>query len=189
MTYNKIEYWNQRFDPNNDGTRSRTSTHVNSVKPFIEKNKNILEYGPGVGRMVELYKDQSHINFFDISDIYSSRLKSVCNDKNLKIKKHIINKSGDVRTPFKDNEFDIVCAFEVLLHCPKEEIEDVINELSRIGKKVIVITWYIGGEEKILSGGYTGNYQEIIKKNNLKLHWWDEKTFSHEPKVFFIYGK
>lgn len=189
MEYNKVEYWNSRHDPNGDGCRSYTPNHIAAVKPFIGKNQNILEYGPGIGRMIELYENQSHINFYDISDIYSSRLKTVCENKNLKIQNQIIDKSGDIQTSFKDNEFDIVCAFEVLLHCPKEEIEDVIKELARIGKKVIVITWYLGGKEKILRGGYTGNFRNIIEKNNLNLHWWDEDTFSSVPQVFFIYGK
>jgi phospholipid N-methyltransferase len=196
MEYNKVKYWNKRTDPNNDGCRSYTPNHIAAVKPFIEKNQNILEYGPGTGRMVELYENQSHINFYDISDNYSSRLKTVCENKNLKIQNHIIDRrnkmflnAGNIRTPFKDNEFDIVCAFEVLLHCPKDEIEAVIKELSRIGKKVIVITWYLGGEEKILRGGYTGNFKNIIKKNNLNLCWWDEDSFLSTSQVFFIYGK
>jgi len=189
MEYNKIKYWNSRNDPNNDFCRSITQNHIKAVKPFITKNINILEYGPGIGRMIELYKDQSHINFFDISSNYKERLKQKCHNQDLKIQQYIIQKDSTIKTPFKDNEFDIVCAFEVLLHCPEEEIEEVIKELSRIGKKVIIITWYKNGET--LKSGYcfTRNYKNLIKKNNLKLTHWDEDSFKSIPQTFFIYNK
>lgn len=189
MSYNKIEYWNNRNDPNNDFCRSITYKHIKVVKPFITKNLNILEYGPGIGRMTELYKNQSHINFFDISSKYEERLKQKCHDQGLKIQQHIIQKDITIKTPFKDNEFDIVCAFEVLLHCLEYEIEGVIKELSRIGKKVIIITWYKNG--KTLNSGhcFTRNYKNLIKKNNLKLIHWDEDSFSSIPQVFYIYSE
>tara|TARA_R100000734_G_C3314728_1_gene106398 strand:+ start:432 stop:1001 length:570 start_codon:yes stop_codon:yes gene_type:complete len=189
MTYNKINYWNNRKDPNNDFCRSQTYNHVNLVKPFITKNLNILEYGPGIGRMIELYKDQTHINFFDISSAYEERLKQKCDSQGLKIQQYIIDKDNTIKTPFKDNEFDIVCAFEVLIHSPETEIDELIRELSRIGKKVIVITWYKNGETLSSSYCFTRDYKNIIKKNNLKLIHWDEDSLSSIPQVFYVYSK
>ena len=189
MNYNKIAYWNTRHEPNNDFCKSNTHKHIEAVKPFIDKNQNILEYGPGTGRMLELYKDQSHISFFDISDNYKERLKHNCQSQNLNIQQHIIQKDTAIKTPFKNDEFDIVCAFEVLLHCPEGEIEEVIRELSRIGKKVIVITWYTNGETISSDYCFTRDYKNIITKNNLKLIHWDADSFSSVPQVFFIYSK
>ncbi len=189
MNYNKIKYWNARHDPNNNSGKSNAHNHIQTVKPFIEKKQNILEYGPGTGRMLELYKDQSHINFFDISDNYKERLIHNCQSQGLNIQQHIIQKDTTTKTPFKNNQFDIVCAFEVLLHCPEEEIEEVIRELSRIGKKVIIITWYKNGETLSSEYCFTRNYKNLITKNNLKLIHWDEDSFSSIPQVFFIYSK
>ena len=71
MSYDKIEYWNSRNDPNNDFCRSHTSNHIKITRPFIGKNQNILEYGPGVGRMLELYKEGivAHIQIHDELDV------------------------------------------------------------------------------------------------------------------------
>ena len=189
MSYDKIEYWNSRNDPNNDFCRSHTSNHIKITRPFIGKNQNILEYGPGVGRMLELYKDQNSINFFDISSKYKNRLELECLKQDLHIDQYVINSTQNIITPFKDNEFDIVCAFEVLLHCPEYEIEGVIKELSRIGKKVIIITWYRDGEFIKHNHCLTLNYKTLLIKHNLKLIHWDEDILKSIPQTFFIYSK
>jgi len=187
MSYNKISFWKNRYDPNSDNGRKTTPDHIKIVKPFLPPNINLLDYGPGVGRMIDLYKNQTHINFYDISPTYKSRLIQKCKNNNLKINKHIIDESGKIKTPFKDNEFDIVCSFEVLLHCPEAEIEEVIRELSRIGKKVIIITWYKKGETLVTKHCFTRNYKNLIKKNNLKLIHLDEDSL--KSQIFFIYSK
>jgi len=187
MTYNKIKYWNSRVDENNDFCRTITGLHVDKVKPFISPNSKILEYGPGTGRMIDVYSEQNEINFYDISDMYKTRLIENCEKKNLSVDNHIIDKSGNIKTNFNDNEFDVVCAFEVLIHSPEHEIELLINELSRIGKKVIIITWYDGGKKLSSDYCWTRDYKNLLIKNNLKLIHWDEKSFIKQ--VLFIYEK
>lgn len=48
---------------------------------------------------------------------------------------------ADVRNlPFRDNEFDFVCAFEILEHLPWEDIPKAMQELSRVTSKYAVIS-------------------------------------------------
>jgi SAM-dependent methyltransferase len=48
---------------------------------------------------------------------------------------------GDVRNlPFRDNEFDVVCAFQILEHLPWEDIPKAMQELSRVTSKFAVIS-------------------------------------------------
>jgi hypothetical protein len=185
MSYDKIKYWNNRAKPNSSNARAIADYHMEKVKPFIVKNSNILEYGPGIGRMIDLYKDQDYISFYDISSVYESELTRACENISLKINNFTIDKSGKIKTNFDNGQFDTLCAFEVLLHCPEDEIDEVINELSRISKEVIVITWYKGGES--ISSGHcsTRDYKKILLKNNLEIVHWDEDSF--ENQVFFIY--
>jgi 2-polyprenyl-3-methyl-5-hydroxy-6-metoxy-1,4-benzoquinol methylase len=189
MSYNKISFWENRNNPNNDNGKTTTPDHIKIVKPFLPPDINLLDYGPGVGRMIDLYKNQTHINFYDISPTYKSRLIQKCKNNNLKIDKYIIDKSGKIKTPFEDKEFDIVCAFEVLLHSPENEIEELINELARIGKKVIITTWYQDG--KFINSGHcwTRDYKTLLMDNNFNLIHWKKINFNNTPQIFFIYSK
>jgi len=187
MNYDKIKYWNERIDKNNNFCRSITNHHIEIVNPHIEPGIKILEYGPDTGRMLELYGSQKSINFYDISSMYSSKLKDNCNLINLPIDTYTIDKSGNIKTNFDDDEFDLVCAFEVLLHSPDNEIEVLINELSRIGKEVIIVTWYEKGLTKSSNHCWTRDYKNILTSNNLKILHWDETSFNNQ--VFFKYKK
>lgn len=187
MKYDKIKYWNNRKDPNNDLARLNAKKYISWVnKNFNDDDFKILEYGPGIGRMVECYINKK-INFYDISNNYKDRLVNKCKNLHIPINSYTIDTSGNIKTKFKDNEFDLVCAFEVLLHSPENEIEDLMLELSRIGKRVIIITWYKNG--KILDKDYcfTRDYKEIINKNNLSIEVWDDTSFKNQ--VGFVYKK
>jgi SAM-dependent methyltransferase len=185
--YNKIEYWGNRQNPNNKSGIQAVGVHTKIVEPFIDDNLNILEYGPGIGRMVDLYRSQDQISFYDISSIYKDRLQEKCKNIGLKIDQCIIDDSGEITTPFNDNEFDVVCVFEVLLHCPETEIAKVINELSRIAKKVLVVTWYDGGKSKCVGHCWTRDYKAMLIENGMGIVHWDENSLPQQ--TFFIYEK
>lgn len=41
--------------------------------------------------------------------------------------------------PYKDKSFDVVIATDVMEHIPEEDIEQVYNEMKKVGKKVIAV--------------------------------------------------
>lgn len=187
MNYNKINYWETRKDPNNAHARTLTPHHIKTIKPFITDNVSVLEYGPGIGRMLDLYNNQTEINYYDITNVYRDRLVDKCKSSNVKINSYTIDTSGDITTQFEDNEFDIVCAFEVLLHSPETEITELMTELARIGKKVVIVTWYDNGSTTNSFHCWTRDYKKILNHNNLNLVHWDEESL--KDQVFFIYEK
>lgn len=186
--YNKLEYWGNRKDPNSQLSKDTANLQVEWTKNFLKENDNVLDYGPGVLRLVDIYKDLKKINFYDISHQYRDVVEKKCADNNIKIDMYVIDNSGNIKTPFIDKQFDVVICSEVFLHSPDDEIESLINELCRIGDKVIVTTWYEKGE-KIHSGHcWTRDYKNILKTNKLNLIHWEEDLFNNK-QVGFVYGK
>jgi len=183
--YNKYNYWKNRSDPNNKNGRVQALHHIDWSKSFINKNDKILEYGPGVGRMVKLYENNKEINFYDITPTYKKKLNNNCKDIGLPISQYIIDNKEGIITPFKNEEFDVVTCFQVLLHSPPQEISELMMELSRISKKVIVITstnW-----KGVNNHVFKHDYKKIIDKNDLILEEWNDHIFENE--IGFIYTK
>jgi len=92
--YDKIKYWRDRNEPNSDKAGRLTRAHSQWAQSFISSKYNLLEYGPGVGRMIELYIKNSTINFYDITSNYQNRLIERCKELELVINKIIIDDSG-----------------------------------------------------------------------------------------------
>jgi len=48
---------------------------------------------------------------------------------------------ADVRKlPFKDNEFDVVCAFQIIEHIPWEDVPKAFAELQRVSKRNVIFS-------------------------------------------------
>jgi len=48
---------------------------------------------------------------------------------------------ADVRKlPFKDNEFDVVCAFQIIEHIPWKDVPKALAELQRVSKKNVIFS-------------------------------------------------
>lgn len=186
--YNKINYWGNRKDPNSSISKSTAHLQIEWTKNFLKKQDKVLDYGPGNLRTLDLYKNLDEISFYDISPLYKDTVEKKCASNNILIKDYIIDNSGVIKTPFKTNEFDVVICFEVFLHSPDTEIVELINELSRIGKKVIVSTWYEEGNYIHSNHCWTRDYKKILKENNLYITYWEENLWGNR-QASFIYRK
>jgi len=186
MSYNKIKYWNGRVDPNNSYSRSITGTQINwMVEQINVEDKTMLDYGPGVGRLIGFYRNFENVNFYDISSKYKNQLIQLCEENDIIIDNYIIDKTGKIKTEFDDNQFDVLVCSEVLLHVPEDEIIDVMNELARISNKVIVNTWFDSGETIQNSHCFTRDYKRIIENNNLELLEWNPRAI--DKQLGFVY--
>ncbi len=87
--------------------------------------KTILEVGVGDRVFANYIKNNSLVMYtsFDIAE-----------DLNPDIVGNV------TEMPFKDGDFDVVCAFEVLEHIPFELFENAIQELVRVANKAVVIS-------------------------------------------------
>ena len=89
------------------------------------KPKSVLDVGCGEGKTVKLLRDMG-IDAYGIDTGEMGKYD----------KEHCIY--GDARyIPFKDKRFDIVVSNDFFEHIVEEEIDQVYNEMKRVGKKVI----------------------------------------------------
>jgi ubiquinone/menaquinone biosynthesis C-methylase UbiE len=68
--------------------------------------------------------------------------------------------------PFEDKSFDLVITTDFFEHIPEGDIDEVVEELNRVGKKVISrIAW-----EASIRGD-----QNLYHVTNKSREWWEEK--------------
>ena len=104
---------------------TRFISYFYQIDSVIKTNpKTILEVGIG-NKMVSNYLKQVG---FDV----------VACDFNKKLNPDIV---ADIKNlPFKDGNFDVVLACEILEHIPFEDVQTAVSELHRVSKKNIIVS-------------------------------------------------
>ena len=159
--YSEKEYWSTRDNPNQSWTgESQVGTSaykfiksgIKSKKPILSNYLNIssklygaykcLDFGPGTGRFIEAYIGLNMgLECYDVSDLYSKRLQDRANEYGVRINLTIGESSFNI-LPYKDKEFDVCVSTMVLLHISPNNILGVMKELSRVSKKVLIMSLY-----------------------------------------------
>ena len=166
--YNEVEYWKHRPTPNAATIDLITQNHIDYVTAQLNNCINILDFGPGDGRMFIAYKHLKSVSAFDITDIR----KSILLEQASKYSFEFVLTTDEVvgQLPYNNKRYDAAVATEVLLHQRPENIERVMLELLRVSKKVIVITWQ---EDNVNYGSgksshcFHHDYSTICEDNNL----------------------
>lgn len=90
----------------------------------VENAKTILEIGVGPSLLEAILR---HFNYEVVTFDFASDLKPT-----------IVGRLP--RLPFKNDSFDLVCAFEVLEHIPFTMLEDCFRLMRRIAKNKVIIS-------------------------------------------------
>ena len=116
----KREHYQKGYD-----TLERFISYYYQIAEVAETGaKRVLEVGCGNKTFYTLMKNKD----VDIISI----------DVNKSLEPDIV---GDVRKmPFKNEEFDVVTAFQVLEHLPFREFEKALKELKRVSKNKVIIS-------------------------------------------------
>lgn len=187
MVYNPEEYWSNRGvqyeAPNEKEEELENLKNLILMHPDIY---NILDVGSGYGRVFNYLLNNFAINPFSYimcDFVESMRYKCLQNT----------NKLPDFWDgkilPYKDNEFDLIISFSVLLHVPTKDIELVFKEHARVVKQsgYIFIATYWGGLDKLAEHCFEHDYCELFNANGLEII--DEKYFMDGLRVNYLLRK
>ena len=192
--YTEYGYWNRRPIPTDPNMSPETNQkHIDYISSHLKGSCKVFDFGPGIGRTFEAYKEMEYVEGCDISRLYEVQVKAEAERIGFKFKLIHLDLVELGRLPYADNDFDVAVASEVLLHQRPENILLVMSELVRIANKVIVISWY---EERVnfnapgllkpgMNHCFHYNYPQICKDNDWKVY--DIETADRQ--VYFVYEK
>jgi len=154
-----------------------TTNYIMRLLPQNLEGKTILDCACGYG----LWGFNIRIKFqgtpqlvgFDIFKPYVDKLKK------LKIYDQVFH-ADILNIPFPDNSFDVVLAAEVIEHLTKNDGYQMMQEVERVAKDLIIITTPEGWQKQ-------GSYD----KNKYQMHvsGWEAKEFENEGYNVIIYDK
>ena len=117
--YDVVEYWNNRDNPNSKNPNERnTELHINYVKSNIDELDKILDFGPGVGRILPAYYRKNKVTGYDISSNYKERLLKAAKEEEINLEL-VIETKKITKFAFVNDSFDCCVSISVLLHQPQ----------------------------------------------------------------------
>jgi len=187
MVYNPEKYWQHRGiqynAPNEKEEELENLKNLILTHPDIH---NILDIGSGYGRVFSYLLNKFAINSssYTMCDFVDSMRYNCLRDTGK------LPDSWDGKIlPYKDNEFNLVISFSVLLHVPIKDIEQLFKEHARVVKQegYIFVATYWGGLDKLAEHCFEHPYCKIFKANGLEII--DEKFFMDGLRVNYLLRK
>lgn len=174
-------YWNNRPCPNSC-TGVDNEDIISWVEDRIDAGANVVEFGPGVGRMFPAYKRASSVVGIEISRIYVSRLFDAAKIYPFKFS---VILSNSVFPPEFLNGFDVCVASMVLLHQKPENVREIMLRLAKMAREVLVVTWRSERDNLNISPHcFNHDYEKICSQNELSVWDWE----LHEESLRFKYA-
>lgn len=137
--------------------------HANAVRIILrEKPESVLDVGGGYGYIVR------RLNLFGVES-YCAEVSKYCMSK--RVTENFVLCSA-TNLPFKDKAFDLVVSIAVMEHIPEKNVDDVIKEMVRVGRRGLHGISFRSGPQDI----------DITHVNVKPLEYWRGK-FPPEHKV------
>lgn len=192
MDYDIVDYWNERDNPCSKKINQLTDIHLEYLKVQTLGCKKILDFGPGYGRMFPAYIDGEEVVGVDVTEQHKKALFEESKRQGFNFS-FLCKRNNFNHLDFTDKYFDAVVVSEVLFHQTPDIIENMMQELLRIGQKVIVIS-YMNTKEKYDKLGeyipskrycFNYNYDEICKRHK----WNIRRKERFKNQIFFVYSE
>lgn len=181
MTYNPQQFWNTRalahrceFDARGPEKGDDFFDNVFTKIEWRETDK-VLEVGCGDGKIYRAFRDRG------------IPVDLICCDFAEEYRKKFFEYTGimpdywDGQTlPYEDNSFKMVISYNVLLHVPPEDFEQVWAEHIRVSQKYFFVSTFAPSRtrpevQNLAEHCFANDYWAMIRKHNLHLIY--EKAF------------
>ena len=158
---------------------NKISTHFSSTRKYnwpevadaieglgIKKDDKVLDLGCGNGRLFEAL-EKYDIDYYGL-DISEELVKIA---KKTYPKGNFIA-SDLLKTPYKDNEFDVIVSIATLHHIPSKKLRrEALKEVYRItkqGGKILISIWYFWNKPNYLGKILKSAIKRFYQKDNLE---------------------
>ncbi len=142
---------------------------ANIVKSVYKKDMKVLDVGCGAGHYLKVLRDLINKNIdytgIDFSPSYIKLAKKAFKDT----AKFAVGAIQNL--PFKNNQFNIVTANNIILHLPPPPLK-ALKELLRVSKKYVVVRTVFGERNYIM--------QEILSNNDFGVSKPDAALFKSD---------
>jgi len=149
------------------GTRSFFWPDLAFIKDHVDANSQILDFGCGNGRLLEILKDKD-VDYYGV-DI-SKNLLDIARDRYPKFAAHITQNSADPKLNFSDNFFDSVISIAVFHHSPSSQyrlaLAEELYRVTKPGGKIIVSVWNLW-QKRYRKHIWKNSFEKIIGQSNL----------------------
>jgi ubiquinone/menaquinone biosynthesis C-methylase UbiE len=153
-------YWKTRDHPHRD-------TLIEVLKKI--EFKSVLEIGCNCAPNLERIKNEFKATKLAGIDINEQSIKTgrkMLPEADLRV-------ADATNLPFKDKSFDLILTDAILIYIKPREIRQVISEMSRVGKKAIVMVEWLSNVEDKKFGHWRRDYTKLFESTELtKINNW-----------------
>lgn len=137
MSNHKVQVENSHYVFAKYAHEERWISYQHQLKEILSSSpKKVLEIGVGDKVVASYLQNNTDVDYVSV-DIDEKRKPTIV--------------ASVTELPFKAEEFDIVCAFQILEHIPFEEFEIALSEIERVTKNIALISLpHFGPAVKVL---------------------------------------
>lgn len=155
-----IDLWNKYTDENEEKSQESLSRFIYHACLALGAKK-ICEAGCNVGNNLSSFPKSLEVSGVD-------RNKHALKKAEERYPQINFENSEIGKTKFPDNAFDLVFTRGVLIHIPKDEIDDILREFLRISNNWILNLEYYGEDGKMINWK---RGDDLLWYRNMKERW------------------
>jgi len=158
MSQDTLYLYNSRYFSKSARKHQTRGKRLDAIVATIKtcNPKSVLDIGCGVGNLVERLRSEGIVAY---GTDFAPPLRDIWGDK------PYMQVADAKEQPFPDKFFELVISTDVMEHIHEEDIPAVVEEMKRVGKKVLALV----AVEVPLS-----RRQLLFHVTNKPLEWWKE---------------